>query len=118
MIDDWYSITSDKIKQDSPSKKIENMSNHLMKMEEKLTSILNEQRENQEQMEKKLSSIEERLNNEILTLKNDLLKKTIELERSNNALLRHKIAFPFRAHQHQTQKLLSETTSLFSFLKL
>lgn len=110
-MEDWYSINIDKvsIKDDYqngvlpiiPSeynkKKPDpiDLYQKYVEMDEKLANVLNEVRESHEVLEKKMDYIEEKLNMENLKLKNTLLEKELELERMKNALVRHKISFPF-----------------------
>jgi len=105
-MDDWYSINSDKITimddyQNevipvilSPKKPV-NLYVKFLELNEKIADILNEVRENNDHMEKRLVSIEKQILNENLLLKNKLIEKELELARIKNLLLRHKISFPF-----------------------
>jgi hypothetical protein len=134
-MEDWYSVNIDKIaikedyqnnvsytndlcniKQDPV-----NLYDKFLEMDEKIVNVLNEVRESIEMIEKKMFYIEEKLNIDNLKLKNTLLEKELELERMKNALVRHKISFPFTPHtNHNLSDDINNKKSFsldFDFLK-
>ena len=67
----------------------------MSQMEEKIIQVLNENRENNEFIQTRLDMIENKLREENLRLKTDIVQKNNELQRLKNSLIRHKIPFHF-----------------------